>query len=192
MKNVLSTLFFQTLLVSSLPYGAVAESSVPCQSAVTTLEKTEATASTWDNMRNKKGSLRFETDRLLKQGLSNLSSETKVVVESKPKKFLASSSDATYCKKKIKETKSSPLIYTGKIFSSQDDLSSWISDFSQGNGDEGKDLYKKCDRSCSPQYSYEIKETKSKKLNLKASVICGLPRDKGDNMYSLSVSCGPL
>jgi len=147
-----------------------------------------ATANTWENLRNNKGSLKFETAEILKCGLPNLPLEKMLIISSLPKIFLSEYDDKTYCQSKLSETKKSPYIYNAGSFSSVEDLNDWIKDFSQGSGKDGKDLYAKCDKSCSPQYTYKIKKSGEDNLTLNAEVICGDARDKNDNMYVLKAS----
>ena len=150
--------------------------------------KKTATASTWENLRNNQGSLKFETSRIIKKGLSELNND-KLYIKSIPKEFLLNSNDHDYCNQKLSETGSAPLRFYPTAFSSVDELNSWVGDFSQGSGEEGKKLYKSCDKSCSPQYEYIISKEKEK-IKLEALVTCGLPRNKDNNEYLLIASCG--
>jgi hypothetical protein len=176
------------LLCSS---AVIAENVDECKSKQQKLESTEGSAGTWDNLRNNEGSLRYETGKLLTSGLAMLSPETSIIISSKPKKFLKDHRDNDYCNKRFSETKDQPIVFTDKTFESQDDLNSWISDLSQGKGSDGRDLYRKCDKSCSPQYSYIIEEKDKSTLSVHADVLCGPVRDKNDNNYLLTLSCGP-
>jgi hypothetical protein len=144
-----------------------------------------ATASTWENLRNNEGSLKFETSEVLKCGLNLLSYEKTLEITSVPKTFLNDNEDSKYCQTKLNETTKSPYLYNAGSFLTIEELNDWIKDFSQGAGKEGKDLYAKCDKSCSPQYLYKINKNSDNKLLLKAEVICGQARDKDENLYNL-------
>lgn len=164
------------------------------------LKSTEAGAGTWANLRNHQGSLRFESSALFQTALAGLSKQSppsnlcapgctpKAVIRftSVPKKFLADYSEKPKCERRESETKIRPLLYTGLSFDSIDAFNSWYSDFSQGKGKEGEDLYTKCDGSCSPQYSTILKKD-GDKIRADASVVCGPARDKDDNLYRLEV-----
>lgn len=147
-----------------------------------------ATANTWDNLRNNKGSLKFETGIILKKGLQEIN-DNRLRLSSIPSSFESNSSDIGYCQNKLSDTKKNPLKYSPPPFTSIEDLNTWVSDFSRGSGSEGEDLYAKCDKSCSPQYLYEISKTKNDLIELEAIVTCGLPRNKEENKYILTASC---
>lgn len=167
------------------------------------LQSTLATANTWDNVRGNAGSLKVESQKLLSRARKELltskapedlcpkechpDSKPQIVFRSIPNKFLSDYSDREHCASLSEQTKLKPLAYSGKQFDSVDSLNSWIGDFSQGSGTEGKDLYKKCDGDCSPQYEYRILDNASA-MNVDAVVLCGQARDKDDNQFKLSVS----
>ena len=160
------------------------------KSSAKVINSISASAGNWANLRNNPGSLRFESDRLLKEGYSLLTSANTaqkipaLVLESTPQKFLTDYRDSAYCQEKFSSTVKKPIEFNGLSFASIDELSKWFGDFSQGSGKEGKQLYALCDKSCSPQYSLQIKESAGK-LNVNASAICGPARDKDDDMYLL-------
>ncbi len=170
---------------------AEAESLEECKLKAHELLRTEGSAGTWDNLRNNKGSLRYETNELLSSGLTVLDPETSITITSEPKKYIREHKDANYCKTKLDETSKTPIVFSNKKFKTSEELNSWIADFSQGKGKEGRELYKKCDKSCSPQYSYLINKDETEDLMVNASVVCGLARDKDDNTYLLKLSCSP-
>jgi len=111
-----------------------------------------------------------------------------IVFRSIPNVFRADYSDAGMCKKLEAQTRAAPFRYSGKTFASLDDLNSWFSDFSQGDGPDGKDLYRRCAGECSPQYTNLIDIAGSSTFNLVAEVVCGPARDKSDNQYQLSIA----
>ena len=186
--NIKTILILIFLTVSS---NLTAETSEICKNEAAKIESTQATASTWANLRNSDGSLKRETDKLLSKGFNLLSDETIISISSKPAKYLSKHSDNEYCEKKLIETEKTPIIFSDKKFSSFEELNNWIADFSQGKGEEGKELYSICDKSCSPQYIYNIEKVENNLLKVDAIVICGLVRDKNDNMYNLELTCSP-
>ncbi|HMO16522.1 MAG TPA: hypothetical protein PKA63_01840 [Oligoflexia bacterium] len=153
------------------------------------LGRSKATASTWANLRNNEGSLKYETEKLLQKGLPEDISEVEIHLISVPNKFLSDYGDETYCNKMLEETQNNPIIYSGRKFNTVDNLQKWIGELSQGEGADGKDLYKKCDKSCSPQYKYKITRINDSGFSVDAEIICGPARDKNDNMYELVMNC---
>lgn len=164
-------------------------------------EKVVATADTLPNFRNIAGSLRFESNRLLEnaenalqKGVNlpsnecppgcKLEEKPEILFSCVPQKYLQESNDLKYCLSMERKTATTPFEYTNIGFDSISQLADWFSDFSQGKGKDGNDLYRRCDQSCSPQYSNQIKR-ENNKLLLNSSVICGPPRDKSDNKYFL-------
>ncbi|HMO02058.1 MAG TPA: hypothetical protein PKD37_00900 [Oligoflexia bacterium] len=168
--------------------------------------ETTATADNFANMMNRERSLRRQFGEIFgrarQQGLEQLKAGNypsscgsicsngvtfSVLASSIPNSFAANSSDAEYCNQKEAETKNAPYKYLGKQFASLDDFSSWVKDFSSGSGNEGKDLYKKCDRKCSPQYHYSSPyQAKTPEIiQIDATVFCGPERDKDENLYKL-------
>lgn len=164
-----------------------------------------ATANTWDNLRRKAGSVRAETSKLLSEARQKAETVTppalncpadckaaprpEIVFSSVPLKFRSDYRDEKQCEALERQTAEQPLTYSGITFRSLEDLSEWFGDFSQGKGREGRDLYKKCSGSCSPQYKdITIRETGSGALAVHAMVECGHARDKGDNQYKLATS----
>jgi hypothetical protein len=162
-----------------------------------------ASASMWSNVRSASDSLKVQSRTLLEQATANrnliappasgcpagckLAGLPLIVFRSVPNKFRADSSDARMCKILEMQTRAAPFRY-GKTFASLDGLNSWFSDFSQGDGSDGEDLYRRCSGACSPQYTNLIDITTNSTLNLVADVVCGPARDKSDNQYRLSVA----
>lgn len=105
-----------------------------------------------------------------------------------PKKFLTSYSDRQKCLKHKKETLSSPLVYTGAVFKSAKEFAENFSQFSQGKGQQGGDLYKRCDGACSPQFNVEITPLGGESYKQSTKVICGEARDKSDGQYILKTT----
>ncbi|HQH26609.1 MAG TPA: hypothetical protein PLP17_04360 [Oligoflexia bacterium] len=183
---------------------ASAQAAGECSAAFDEIagQETVATAGSFDNLRKAKGSLRFETQRLLSWAWEKekslyapadlcrdectVAERPLVVFRAEPRMFLNKNKDAEFCAKMMEQTKKTPFVYTGRTFASLDEFSSWFMDFSTGSGVEGKDLYRRCARSCSPQYTIYLSK-QDKKLEATAEVLCGPARDKDDNQYNLSV-----
>ncbi len=160
-------------------------------------------AGTWANLRGSEGSLKAETQKLLTEGEKTLSGvpapanfcgegcelakQPILVFRSTPNKFLDDYGDAEDCKQRFAKTKQDPIRYNSQHFSSLEDLNSWFSDFSQGKGKEGGDLYQRCPGDCSPQYTNLITRDGAKYV-LSSEVVCGPARDKSDNQYQLTSS----
>ncbi len=180
MKNLYLTPLLLTLVLGS---QVIAEE--PCND---TGSAVLASASTWDNLRNSENSIKFKIGKLLKEGIGN-NTNTKFTITSKPQKFLSDYGDKAYCETKKQETSNTKLIFTSPKLGSLDNLNSWIADFSQGKGKQGGELYEKCDKTCSPEYEYQISynNEKGEQYEVKALVICGHARDKDDNQYKLSL-----
>jgi hypothetical protein len=186
-RNIIFGLIF-SLLILGTSVSAESTGKDKCPADEYSLGESIGSASTWGNLRNNEGSLRYETQKLLDANLTRIDSSTSLVMSSTPKAYLTSYSNHAYCADLEVKTKSEPLKYT-MSFDSPEDLNSWISDFSQGKGEEGSDLYKKCDKDCSPQYKYIISNDKNKPLKVIAQVICGHARDKSNNEYQLALKC---
>ena len=200
MKVLLSLMI---LLVTSI--SASADEAKKCSSFVKdiTVDSNLATASVMANMRNKVGSLRFETTQMLEKAESNVLKAEKptdfcpsncdlpqdpiVVFKTVPNKFLSNYDQSEKCGKLQGETEKNPFSYNNKEFTSLQSLEDWFSNFSQGKGADGKDLYEKCSGKCSPQYECIISRN-GNNFVLDANVICGQARDKKDNNYHLSYS----
>lgn len=200
MKRVLFQIILSVIFLSNESNAdtCTSQKNVIAQSSL------EATASTWSNMRNKPGSVVFETSKLFHEAKDKINATDKsinlcaaggtkcknarypeMVFISTPKKFLDQYGERNKCENYLKETNNTPLTYTKTLPIEIDPLIQWIGDFSQGSGKEGSDLYEKCDGKCSPQYKYRITVQKEQ-LVIDARVICGHARDKDDNMYKLS------
>lgn len=167
------------------------------------VKDSEASASFWGNLRNREGSISYESNALFTAAKDEadklirpdnfcpkgcqVSKRAVLFFRSAPNKFLSDYDDSKYCEALLESTTRTPLTYVTTALTSIDELNSWISDLSQGKGDSGTDLYEKCDKSCSPRFEYTIArrgEVAGQYL-VKASVTCGPARDKDDNMYNL-------
>jgi len=197
---VLSLVFTSVASVLLIPMRAAAEDS-GCAEKRVPLKSLQASAGTWANLRNNPGSLRYESSAIVGQALKNLPTLTpptdlctggcgapvaQIFFVSIPNKFLKDYDEREKCAKLEAATKKAPYLYSGLKFDSLDAFNSWYSDFSQGKGEEGTDLYSKCDGVCSPQYTTVLRQDGGKLL-ADASVVCGPARDKDDDLYVLKV-----
>jgi hypothetical protein len=168
------------------------------------LETFSATAGSWDNFRENPGSISFESKRMLASGVAKLKAAkvpagfscpatcvipqtAKLKFSSTPEQFVAEYSDQPKCDQLFKNTKGSPLKYPGQSFDTVELFATWFSEFSQGSGKEGKDLYRKCDGSCSPQY-LTLLSPHEQGYTVDAAAVCGPARDKSQNRYILATA----
>lgn len=179
-----------------------AETGDDCSSVVRDLPlaSTVASASTWDNIRSAEGSVGVESRKLLAQAELQLGQhhppealcpagcspvpKPEIVLDTVPNKLLTQYSEFSFCAKRLEQTSNNPLSYQGRRFSDIDHVAEWFSDFSQGRGEDGADLYRRCDGSCSPRYQTAIERT-STGYQVAATVICGHARDRDDDRYQL-------
>jgi hypothetical protein len=197
-----SILVVGLLLAAQLPALAADD----CSSSYVDIAGTSAlaSASMWSNVRSASNSLKVQSRTLLEQATATRklmappasgcpagckpAGPPLVLFRSVPNKFRAGHSDADMCLKLEVQTRTAPFRYGGKTFASLDELNSWFSDFSQGDGPDGEDLYRRCSGACSPQYTNIVDVTTGSTLNLVADVVCGPPRDKSDDQYRLSIA----
>jgi hypothetical protein len=191
-------LLFGLLPILQFALQVQAESAPPCSDPNQELLNSSVTASAGvlANSLKRSGSVRRETQNIFEQTESKLK-ETSVCAERCPGKFirtlsfnsvpnksLSDYSDYDHCQQKLENTSESALVYSKDLDASFDELQTWISDFSQGKNQLGKELYKVCDKSCSPAPLYKIVLEKES-FTVQAEVVCGHARDKGDNQYQL-------
>ena len=196
---------FYLMVLISISILVEADEDKDCSSYIrdAKIESSLATASMLANVQNKKGSIRFETKAMLNKAEKNLANAEKpadlcpsdcklpdqplIVFQSVPNNFLADHNQRDKCETLKDETEESPFTYRDKQFDTMQALESWFSSFSQGKGEDGKNLYERCDGKCSPQYK-NIILSDGNKLILTAEVVCGQARDKKDNNYKISYS----
>lgn len=196
---------FYVVVLMSVSILVKAEEDKDCSSYVRDIkvESSLASASMLANARNKNGSIRFETKEMLNKAETNLANAEKptdlcpsdcqlpdkplIVFQSIPNDFLTNYDQREECEALQDETKRDPLTYSNKEFDTMQALENWFSNFSQGKGVDGKNLYERCSGKCSPQYK-NIIASEDDKLILSAEVVCGKARDKKDNNYEISYS----
>lgn len=154
----------------------------------TPLDTETATASVLANASNSDGSIRSASSRMLTKAIDTAKSSQppqRVIFSSIPDLSKKKTSDDEMCRQQETATTEKPILFDGKHFASTDDLTDWITDFTQGKGDDGKSLYDQCPGKCSPQYTWWIDPVESDLL-VKARVVCGMPRDRSGNKYQLT------
>jgi hypothetical protein len=176
----------------------------PTINRIMPIRSTRASAGFFSNLRHAERSILNQTDKLLNEGrirAHHLLHTPKIdsctmpcshaLVSmrfvSRPHKTLTEYSESKICKTLLRTTTSTPIVYRGRTFESEDDARSWYKALTLGDGADGKDLYRRCPGSCSPSYETHIYR-KENKLHLTTTVICGHARDKADDTYDLSLS----
>lgn len=197
----LYTIFIGTFC--SILFVTTVSADIPCSehSQKFLMDETTASAGNFTNMLNQRGSLKYESQQMLKKALNEikfpdnfcpvgceLPEQPIVLFRSIPTDFLDDYSDKKHCENLFEKTNIDPITYENLAFENLNSFTSWIGEFSQGNGREGRDLYKKCDESCSPQYAYYIQPESKTQVQVNTQVICGHARDKSSDKYNLSYS----
>ena len=113
----------------------------------------------------------------------NVKAEIVYVVQ--PLAFLPNEKQNQVCLDFEETTKTKPMQFGPKTFPSLEGLNTWISDFTRGNGDDGKKLYEACSSNCSPRYTFFI-EKDAEQLTVTSDVLCGLARDKDEEFYQIA------
>jgi len=159
----------------------------------TKLDSGAASAGYISNITNSAGSISAESHRMLTAALESARSKSPaswVKFTAIPTLAKDPGDSREACGREEQATRDKPLEFEEKHFDSVDDMTSWIMDFTRGQGDEGKQLYEQCPGKCSPQYIWWI-EPRQNGMNVKPSAVCGLPRDRDGNMYELTTSIAP-
>jgi hypothetical protein len=112
---------------------------------------------------------------------------SQIVYRVTPTAFLADEQQRDVCRQFESETRSRPLTFDQREFPSVDAMNQWIMEFSQGRGEDGRLLYARCSSNCSPRYTFLIAERTSG-YAVKTEVLCGLARDKTNDVYLVSTA----
>ena len=112
--------------------------------------------------------------------------QPEIVLRSTPHHYLDNYEDKTKCEAYYQHTLKEPIRFHNKRFRSTTELNHWFSDFSQGRGQEGADLYQRCDGLCSPSYTTFIRK-EAQQYHVTVEVVCGPARDKHDNRYEITL-----
>lgn len=153
------------------------------------------------NLAETPDSIRGVASRLLEQALTvesrkhapGCSSEcpdagvAEVIYRVAPAAFLPRPEQNEICLQYEDTTAINPLRYTPSKFADFAAMNTWISDLSQGRGDDGKHLYEQCGSNCSPRYTFVIADADDG-YAVRAEVLCGLARDKTDDRYLISTA----
>ncbi len=196
---------FRFAAALALCMGIPAWSQQPCTPDHVDLpkEQTTASAGVLSNLSKSRGSLRSEISRLLGNAREQVaqvkptgnacSSACRMVTPAHiqfrvaPNKFLESYADFDKCEKLEKQTSSQPLRFGPHRAGSMDELAGWLSDVSQGDGQDGAALYQKCGGKCSPRYSMDVIPD-ADRFVATLEVVCGRARDKKDNSFTITSS----
>ena len=113
--------------------------------------------------------------------------KAQIIYRVTPTAYLATELQREECRKFESETRSHPLTFNQHEFHSVEALNEWITAFSQGRGEDGRLLYQRCSSNCSPRYTFLIAEQNSR-YAVRAEVLCGLARDKSNDVYRVSTA----
>ncbi len=113
--------------------------------------------------------------------------QSDVVYRVAPVAFLATEKQNQICLSFEDQTSRFPMRFKNRSFDSIQAVTEWITDFSQGRGDDGKHLYEQCSSNCSPRYTFNISKRREG-YRVDADVLCGLARDRDNDQYLISTS----
>ncbi|MGE3774250.1 MAG: hypothetical protein AB7I32_15095 [Gammaproteobacteria bacterium] len=111
----------------------------------------------------------------------------RVVYKVAPIHLLPEPKQQAVCRKLDAQTRVQPFEFPPRRFESISALNDWVMAFSQGRGEEGKELYRRCEANCSPHYQFTI-EPDDGGLQVETRVHCGLARDRDSNDYEVSTA----
>jgi hypothetical protein len=166
------------------------------------VRSTLASAGFFANLRKASNSISYLMDQLITESesraseLSHRESACKrsctdavlaVVFSSSPHMTMPDYDESSTCQQLYTSTQKSPITYSGRSFDSQEEAEEWYDDLTQGDGNDGEDLYARCPGKCSPSYS-SVSYKRAGKFIVSTSIICGHARDKDDNQYRLSAA----
>jgi hypothetical protein len=194
---------FMLAAVLALGTATAAWSQEVCTPDHVDLPKEQAmgSASLLSNIAKSSGSLRAGLSRLLGNAREQLAqakptgkacspacrvgTPAHIVFNVTPNKLLGSYADFDKCEKLLKQTSARPLKFGPHRARTVDELASWLSDVSQGDGPDGAVLYQQCGGKCSPRYSMDVVQD-ADRLVATLEVVCGHARDKKDNSYIIA------
>ncbi|MGH8595244.1 MAG: hypothetical protein ACREXT_01150, partial [Gammaproteobacteria bacterium] len=113
--------------------------------------------------------------------------DPEVVYRVAPATFLPKSKQTALCLRLEHDTQTDPLNFPAHEFKTVDDFNNWVTEFSQGRGPEGEQLYVQCGGNCSPRYTFFIAPGASG-MRVQSEVICGLARDRDQEDYNVSTA----
>lgn len=195
--------FFSLTAALAMSVGIPAWAQQHCASDHVDLPKEQTTASAGllSNLSKSRGSLRAELSRLLANARKQVAqakpagnacspgcraaAPAHILFRVTPNKFLRSYADFDKCEKLLKQTSSQPVRFGPHRARSADELAAWLSDVSQGEGQDGAVLYRRCGGKCSPRYLMDIIPD-ADRFVATLEVVCGHARDKADNSYAVA------
>lgn len=110
-----------------------------------------------------------------------------VIYRVRPSALLPENEQNELCLTLEKTTAKTPLRYAPSPFATFDALNEWLSRFTQGQGEDGEQLYEICAANCSPRYTFVIAQ-QSPGYAVQAEVLCGLARDRAVDTYEISTA----
>ena len=171
----------------------------PKQATLVPLADERGSVGLMKNLAEHPESMRAVAEKLLKSAVDNTeflapsactgecseNVKAEIVYVVQPIAFLPPEKQNQVCLDFEESTKSNPMQFGPKTFPSVEGLNTWISDFTRGNGDDGKKLYDACSSNCSPRYTFFI-EKDGEQLTVTSDVLCGLARDKDEEFYQVA------
>jgi hypothetical protein len=132
-------------------------------------------------------SIRVQARKMLAEAVKGDVTGEQILFTVTPFKDLPMARQPQMCLSLAEQTRATPLTYGPKHFSEERLLDDWISEFTQGQGVEGKKLYAECGGDCDPTYTFITPGQQG--LDLRAEVFCGLIRDRaGEDMFRLETA----
>lgn len=196
--------YFRSLLAVAYLFvsARVAVATPPCSPLLSEelpVRATLASAGFFANLRKADHSINVQMDSLLheaKAAATRITTGPKpcmrackepiiaVLFESSPHTSLVDYDESSVCQGLYQATSIRPIVYTGRLFATDNEAKEWYKDLTQGDGPDGEDLYQRCPGRCSPAYSSTIYQNQSHYV-VTTSIVCGHARDKDDNQYRL-------
>lgn len=203
-STILYPILVAILLLWSGDSVSAAPPAIPCPFPASEfpVRTTLASAGFFANLRNAEHSINSRMGALLAQARAQAAQVASqpspckrncqipvvaVVFTSAPRIALDNYDEKGACEHLLRLTTAHPIIYANRAFTSEQDAKKWYQDLTQGDGPDGKDLYKRCPGLCSPSYSSTAYHLDNQFV-VSTSIVCGHARDKDDDQYTLSAS----
>jgi len=181
---------------AELPDCAAFGIEVPAEHAL-------ATAATVPNVLRLPQSVQAESQRLLEASERRAGSEApprnpcpahcslpetpEILFRSVPSEVQTEYDGVDRCEQLHDSTSTQPLTFDGRTFATLEELGEWVGDFTRGRGEDGEELYRRCDGKCSPTYLWVISRSEERFV-VATEVTCGHARNRESNQYDLSYS----
>jgi hypothetical protein len=111
----------------------------------------------------------------------------RVVYKVAPMHFMPAREQKAVCLRLDAQTRQRPFEFAPRRFASVTELNDWIMGFSQGQGADGGELYRRCAANCSPRYEFVIAKDAAG-LQVETRVHCGPARDRASDEYAVSTA----